>query len=78
MYIRRLLYNQYSPFIISIILGVGLSCLFQKVCNDRNCLVFKAPPFEKIKDKIYQYNYKCYKFNSNAMKCDPNKQIINF
>lgn len=78
MYVRRLLYNQYSPYIISIILGLGLSCLFQKVCKDRNCLVFKAPEITKIEGKIYKYGNKCYTFSPNAQRCDQNKQIVNF
>ena len=78
MYVRRLLYNKYSPYVISVILGIGISCLFQKVCKDRNCLVFKAPSLDKIKDKTYKYNNKCYTFTSETMKCDPNKRIINF
>ena len=78
MYVRRLLYNKYSPYVISVILGIGISCLFQKVCKDRNCLVFKAPSLDKIKDKTYKYNNKCYTFTSETMKCNPNKRIINF
>ena len=78
MYVRRFLYNKYSPFVISIILGIGLSCLFQKVCKDRNCLIFKAPPLNKIKNKIYKYNNKCYTFDADAMYCDKHKRIINF
>ena len=33
MYVKRLLYNPYSDYIISIILGFGLATLFRKVCN---------------------------------------------
>ena len=37
MYIRRLLNGAFGRGIISILLGLGLSTLFRKVCKDRNC-----------------------------------------
>ena len=43
MNLRRLIYSDIGRIIISILLGLGLATLFRKVCNDRNCLVFKAP-----------------------------------
>ena len=78
MYIRRLIYNKYSPYVIAIILGLGLSCMFRKVCKDRNCLVFKAPPLNKIKGKIYKYGGACYTFESTAQHCDKKMKIVNF
>ena len=78
MHIRRLIYNKYASYIIAIILGVGLSCIFRKVCKDRNCLVFKAPHLSEIKEQIYKYGNKCYKFEPNAQSCDKRMKIINF
>lgn len=77
-HVRRLLYNQYSKYIISIILGIGFSSLFRKVCKDRNCLIFKAPKFDLIKNKIFKHNNKCYKFNTTATSCSNSKKIIDF
>ena len=54
MHIRRLIYGKYSPYIISVVLGVGLSCMFRRVCKERNCLVYKAPSLDKIEGKIYK------------------------
>ena len=78
MHIRRLIYGKYSPYVISIILGVGLSCMFRRVCKERNCLVYKAPPLDKIEGKTYQYNNKCYNFTHAAQTCNPNKKIVQF
>jgi hypothetical protein len=78
MYVRRLLYNEYSKYIISVILGLGLATLFRKVCNDRNCLIFKAPNINSIKNKIFKHNNKCYKFNYNSCSCNKNKKIVDF
>ena len=65
--------------IISILLGLGLATLFRKVCNDRNCLLFKAPEPSEIKDKIFKFNKKCYKYKEEAESCsNNNKKIINY
>tara|TARA_B100000795_G_C22526293_1_gene333341 strand:+ start:291 stop:530 length:240 start_codon:yes stop_codon:yes gene_type:complete len=76
MYFKRLLHGRFSKYVISAILGIGLATLFRKACNSRNCLVFKSPSIEKIKNQIFKYNDKCYKFNEQASTCDTNKKII--
>ena len=77
--IERLLYSKYSNVVISIILGLGLSCLFRKACDKRNCLVFKAPAnFNDISKKTYKHNDKCYKFKPKSVTCDNSKQIVDF
>ena len=78
MYVKRLLHGRFSKYVISAILGIGLATLFRKACNSRNCLVFKAPPMDKVKDKVFRYNQKCYKFGETAQSCDTNKKIIEF
>ena len=78
MHIRRLIYGKYSPYVISVILGVGLSWMFRRVCKERNCLVYKAPSLDKIEGKIYQYNNKCYNFTHAAQTCNSNKKIVQF
>ena len=62
MNLRRLLYSDIGKYIISILLGLGLATLFRKVCKDRNCIVFKAPNIQKIKNQIFLYRAR--KFNS--------------
>tara|TARA_B100000035_G_scaffold315321_1_gene335226 strand:- start:131 stop:370 length:240 start_codon:yes stop_codon:yes gene_type:complete len=78
MYIRRLIYGDVGKTVISIILGLGLATLFRKVCNDRNCIVFKAPNIKKIQNQIFKFQDKCYTFTENIEKCDNNKKIVNF
>lgn len=76
--IRRLLYSKNSKYIISIILGFGLAALFRKSCNKRSCLLFKGAKIKKIKNQVFKYNNKCYKFNHNATSCNKSKKIVNF
>jgi hypothetical protein len=78
MNVRRLLHSNIGKSIISILLGLGLATLFRKVCNDRNCLLFKAPEPSEIKDKVFKFNKKCYKYKEEAESCSNNKKIINY
>jgi hypothetical protein len=78
MYLRRLIYSEVGKYIISILLGLGIATLFRKVCKDRDCLVFHAADYSKIKDQIFKFDGKCYKFSEKAEKCDQNKKILEF
>lgn len=46
-------------FLVSIIFGLGLSTLFRKVCNGNECLVIRV---DKVENKIFRINGKCFKF----------------
>ena len=78
MNLRRLLESELGKNIISILLGLGLATLFRKVCNNRNCLVFKAPELGKIKNQVFKFEGKCYKFSESIERCDKGKKIIPF
>lgn len=78
MYLRRLIYSDFGKIIISVLLGLGLSTLFRKVCNDRNCLVFKAPTIDKIDNKTYKFQDKCYTYSASAIQCDDNTEYVEF
>lgn len=74
----KFIHTNSGKMILSIILGLGLSTLFRKACNERNCIVFKSPPFKEIENKVFGFQNKCYKFKENATKCDASKQTIDF
>ena len=76
--VRKLIHSKVGQYIISILLGLGLATLFRKVCNDRNCLVFKAPKIDKIDNQIFEFDDKCYKFTKKATTCDNSKKIVDF
>tara|TARA_B100001250_G_C19221823_1_gene538273 strand:- start:59 stop:271 length:213 start_codon:yes stop_codon:yes gene_type:complete len=61
--------NKPGCIIISFILGLGLASLFRRVCKDSNCIVIKGPNPEKIKENIFKYDEKCFKYKPNATKC---------
>ncbi len=78
MNLTRLIYSDVGRYIISILLGLGLATLFRKVCNERNCIVFKGPALNKVKGQVFKFNDKCYQFNEKIENCDDTKKIVNF
>ena len=55
MNIKKWIHSETSKYIISIILGLGLSTLFRKECHGENCIVFTAPPIEELDKETYLY-----------------------
>lgn len=76
MSIRKAIQSKSGKVIISIVLGFGLATLFRKVCHDRTCLQFNAVTNDKIKEKIFKFNNKCYTFKENAVSCNATKKIL--
>ncbi len=74
----KFVHTQTGKTLMSLLLGFGLASLFRTVCKDKNCIVFNAPPLEEVKEKIYKYDKKCYKYTAVSSKCDPNKKIVGF
>ena len=52
--------------------------LFRVTCVGNSCKIFRAPPLDEIEDKIYNFDDKCYKMESNATTCDSKKKIYDF
>jgi len=76
MNFKRLLYTDLGRMFLSIILGLGLATLFRKVCTEKNCLSFNGPIISDLEGKIYKHGNKCYKYSSNADKCDSTKRHV--
>ena len=75
--IKRILNSERGKYVLSILLGLGLATLFRKSCNRNKCLVFKAPNLNQVKDKIFGYNNKCYKFHETNITCNqPNTVLL--
>jgi len=76
MHLGRFLHTKGGKILMSVILGFGLATFFRKVCEGKNCIIFKAPPLDEIKDKIYKHGDKCYTFKSTSTKCDVSKKNV--
>ena len=64
-----ILKNKISKIVLGILWGLGLACLFRKVCKGRNCIIYKAPEIKDVKDKIYSFNNDCYQYNIVNSEC---------
>ncbi len=72
------IHTERGKYALSIILGVGLASLFRKVCKDRNCLVFQAPPLAEVTSSVYKHGNKCYKFTEKSTKCGIAPKSVSF
>jgi hypothetical protein len=78
MELKRILHSKNGRILMSILLGIGISTLFRKACKERNCLIFKAPHFDKIKDKVFKFDDKCYTYQESLKRCNKNKKSVEF
>ena len=77
MEIKKLLSNDAGKVLVSILLGLGLASLFNKVCQGKDCLEFQSPEIDNIKEKKYKYGKKCFQYELESTECDNNKKTIN-
>ena len=68
--INKLIKTKNGRILISIILGLGLSSIFRKVCKDRDCIIYRAPAPKNVKEQVYQFNGTCYRFESENVQCE--------
>ena len=73
---EKFLHTKSGKIFMSLLLGFGLASLFRKMCKDRNCIIFNAPPLDQFNENIYKDGKKCFKYVAYATKCDKNKKII--
>lgn len=74
--LKGIINSQRGKIVFSILLGLGLATLFRQSCNSNKCLVFKAPPLDQIKNKIFNYNDKCYKFSEKSVSCNRPQTVL--
>jgi hypothetical protein len=70
MSIFTVLDTETGQIMMSMILGLGLAALFQRVCNDEKCIVYKSPGETQIAGQVFTQNGICYKFNKRIVKCE--------
>lgn len=52
--------DNYYKLMISVIWGLGISCLFKKICVNNECIVYKAP--KNLRSHVERNKNKCYIF----------------
>lgn len=78
MNLSKFIHTNSGRFISSILLGLGLSTLFKKICKNNNCLIYKAPPHGEIIGNTFEYNNKCYIFEAIPTTFDKSKRVVEF
>lgn len=76
MNLGSIMKSRRGVIIFSIILGLGLGTMFQRVCKGRGCIIYTAPQPNKIKGDIYKHDDKCYKYDTENVNCESSKNII--
>lgn len=76
MNIQRLLNSPMGRIIISILLGLGLATLFQRVCADGSCINFNGPVISEVDGQTYKFGEYCYKYELEPTKCDIKKRTV--
>lgn len=76
--IKRILYNPIGRILLSMLLGIGLASLFNRVCKEKDCIHFHGPVIKEIDQKTFEFDNKCYQYEAVPVKCDENKKIIEF
>ncbi len=76
--IKKIFMSDFGGILISILLGFGLASLFRKTCKGKECIVFKGPPLEEVKDQIYEHEKDCYVFNEHSIKCGNKEKSVEF
>lgn len=75
--LEEVLKHSIGNILISALLGLGLAAIFRKVCNEGHCVIIKGPPYEEIKDKVFVFEDKCYKYTPKAVSCKNPDQSAN-
>ena len=78
MNLKRWLHSPTSKYIMSIILGLGLSTLFRKECKGEQCIVFTSPSINELEKETYIHGGKCYTYTSKSESCDSQKKLVRF
>lgn len=79
LHFERFYSSDLGKIFLSIILGLGISGLFNNVCDDDDsCIIVKGPSQEKIKNIVYKFNNKCYRYEKELLKCNKDKSIYDF
>ena len=72
----KFLNSNTGKIIISIIWGFGLSALFRRACKGRNCIIIRGINPSQIKDKTFQFDDKCYKYDTINVSCSNTNDIL--
>ena len=76
MHLSKFVHSKTGKYVMSVLLGFGLACLFRKVCEGKDCMIIHAPPLDEIENKVYKQNNKCYTYKPLSVTCEKGKHFV--
>lgn len=67
--IDRLFYTNVGQIMISVLFGLSLALIFNRVCKG-NCTIYFAPKHEEINNKVFKLEDTCYKYTTLNVPCN--------
>lgn len=74
--ITEIVKSRSGVIVISILWGLALATLFQKVCKGRGCIIFNAPDVSAMKGNTFKHDSKCYQFKPETVECSGETHFI--
>ena len=74
--VSRLFYTDLGQIMISLVFGLAIAFMFQKVCKDKKCFIIEAPPMEELNKYVYRIGNDCYKYTPRIVACVENTETI--
>lgn len=68
--VQRLFYTSLGQILISILFGLAIACMFQKVCKGNKCVVIEPPPMKEIEGYVFKIKDDCYEYIPRVIDCD--------
>ncbi len=66
--VEKFMKSETGSILLSVMLGLGVAGLFKMSCDNRSCIVYSGPNFDKDK-KTVKYNKKCYDVDEEMIDC---------
>lgn len=61
--------NKLTKIILGILWGFGLAVIFRYACLGKKCIIYKSPVPATIKNNIYSFDEKCFKYKTVSTTC---------
>ena len=78
MNLSKLLRDDNFNMFFSLMLGIGLMCLFRPICIGKDCTVSKPPSEKDFEKYVYRLGGSCYEFKTEVMECPASGAIEAF
>jgi hypothetical protein len=78
MNLSKLLRDDNFNMFFSLMVGIGLMCLFRPMCVGKDCTVSKPPSEKDFEKYVYRLGGSCYEFKTEVMECPASGAIEAF